>query len=129
MEIGDRIKHARIAAGLSQRELATLVGVSHGIIGQWEAHIKKPGRETLRRLAQALIIDPGALLRDVGDPDKHGVLVTDQRQIDMLRRFVLLSPDQQDNLLKFLGIARDVRLEIEHRREPSHRRLAPADAA
>lgn len=34
--IGDRIKHLRLAKGLSQSQLAKLVGLTKGAISQWE---------------------------------------------------------------------------------------------
>jgi transcriptional regulator with XRE-family HTH domain len=106
MKIGDRIRLARQAAGLSQRELATAVGVSHGIVGQWESHRKNPGATNLLKIAAVTLTDPAALARDM--PGVDGVLVKDPRQITMLRRFVLLSPRQQENLLELLGMAADV---------------------
>lgn len=34
--IGDRIKHLRLAKGLSQEQLAKLVGLTKGAVSQWE---------------------------------------------------------------------------------------------
>ena len=118
MEIGHRIKRARLGAGLSQRELATAVGVTHGLVGQWESHRKAPGREVLRRIAEVTLTDVAALLADMPEGNQ-GVRVTDLKQLALLRRFVRMTPGQQDNLLEFLGIAAHVRREIEQQREPA----------
>ncbi|HEY2617824.1 MAG TPA: helix-turn-helix domain-containing protein [Acetobacteraceae bacterium] len=128
MAIGDRIRRARLAVGLSQRELAAAVGVTHGIVGQWESHRKSPGRENVRKIAAVTLVDPGSLLQDVGTQSEAGVLVTDLRQIALLRRFALISTRQQENLLELLGVAKDVRRELEEKRHPAKARH-PSPAA
>jgi transcriptional regulator with XRE-family HTH domain len=64
MDIGHRIKRFREDAGMTQTELANAVGVSRGLVGQWESHRKKPGREILQRLAAATMTNPNAFLSD-----------------------------------------------------------------
>jgi transcriptional regulator with XRE-family HTH domain len=117
MQIGDRIRRARQAAGMSQRELAAALGVTHGLIGQWESQHKNPGRETLRRLAEVTLTSMEALLRDT---DEAGpVLVQNPRHLMLLRRFMLMTERQQENLLELLGIAGDVARGSEERRHPA----------
>jgi transcriptional regulator with XRE-family HTH domain len=111
---------------MSQRELALAVGVTHGLVGQWESHRKSPGRENVRRIAEATLVDPGALLHDVGVNSQTGVLVTDRRQVALLRRFVMISPRQQENLLELLGVAGDIRRELEEKRHPAEMSATPA---
>lgn len=52
--IGDRIRHARKARGLSQADLAHRIGVSQPAIANWESGIHDPRRITLAKLADAL---------------------------------------------------------------------------
>lgn len=52
--IGERIKSARKAAGLSQAELASRIGVSQPAIATWESGIHDPRRVVLAKLADAL---------------------------------------------------------------------------
>jgi len=118
MEIGDRIRRARLAAGMSQRELATAVGVTHGLVGQWESHRKSPGRENLRKIAEITLSDPAELLSGNGRSPSFGVHISDLRQIALIRRFVRLSPRQQENLLELMGVAGDVRRELQHASHP-----------
>ena len=54
MEARDRLKSARLAAGLTQRELAERAGVSQSLVAQIERGEREPGRNALRRLAGAL---------------------------------------------------------------------------
>lgn len=119
MEIGDRIRHARVAAGLSQRQLAHAVGVTHGLVGQWESHRKSPGRENLRRIAEVTRISPGVLLGGEPNEMQIGTYITDLRQIGLLKRFARLSERQQENLLELLGMAGDVWREMQKESHPS----------
>ena len=48
--IATLLAHARQQAGLSQRELATLAGVTHGMINTYEAGRRHPSITTLTRL-------------------------------------------------------------------------------
>jgi len=118
MAIGHRIKKAREEAGLSQRELAAKVGVTHGLVGQWESHTKKPGRENLRKIAEVTLTDPAVLLNEK-PPSDSSVSVADPRALAMLRKWGQMSRRQQDNLLELMGVSADIRREIEKKREPA----------
>jgi DNA-binding XRE family transcriptional regulator len=127
MEIGHRIKRLREEAGMSQTELANAVGVSRGLVGQWESHRKKPGREVLRKLARAIMVNPTVLLDDVRVvPGNHDVdvVVGDHNELALLRRFRNLSRRQQENLLELLGVGVDLRREIEQESHPTKRKGA-----
>jgi len=54
MSIGERIQRARKHRGLSQANVAGLVGVSRGACGQWEAGLSLPSVEKLSKLAVLL---------------------------------------------------------------------------
>jgi len=54
LSIGDRIRHARKAAGLNQTELAERVGVSQPSVANWESGVHDPRRVMLAKLAEAL---------------------------------------------------------------------------
>lgn len=49
-----QIKAARKAVGMSQANLAKMVGVTQGAVSQWERGITHPGFKILPKLAQAL---------------------------------------------------------------------------
>lgn len=54
MNYGKRIRTARIASGLTQKELAQKLGVSAALVGQYETGIRNPKIDTLNRIAEAL---------------------------------------------------------------------------
>lgn len=63
--LGERLKLARKAAGLSQRELAGKVGVSAMAISHYERGENWPSSDVLLRLSEALEVRPDYFLRPV----------------------------------------------------------------
>ena len=53
MSIGDRLAEERTRLGLSQKALATLLGVSVKAVGRYERGENVPGGEVLAKLAEA----------------------------------------------------------------------------
>lgn len=53
-EVGERVRHARESAGLSQRELATRMGTSQSAVARLEAGGVGATLTTLQRVAVAL---------------------------------------------------------------------------
>lgn len=64
MNIGEKIKHSRKTAGLTQKELGESLGVSAAMIAQYESGKRKPKLETLDKIATALGIDLWGLYDD-----------------------------------------------------------------
>lgn len=60
--VGLNIRKHRIAAGLSQEELASRMGVEQYYISGWEAGRRNPTLITLWRAADALKVAPATLL-------------------------------------------------------------------
>lgn len=58
MTTGQRIKDARKKAGMTQKELGLKLGVTYQTIAQWENDLRNPKKETIRRIAAALSVDP-----------------------------------------------------------------------
>lgn len=63
MAIGERIKSARLRAGLNLRELADMVGVSAQAISKYERGLDVPGSKVLIQLARALHVRVEYILR------------------------------------------------------------------
>lgn len=52
-----RMRRARMGAGLSQRDLARAIGVTHGAVGHWETGRSEPSAGTLTEFARVTHID------------------------------------------------------------------------
>lgn len=118
MAIGHRIKAARKRASMSQREFAKAVGVSYGLVGQWESHLKKPGRETLRKVAEVTLSSMEWFLGE-RDDSIVDVRITDPGELALLRHFRRLSDRQRQNLLELIGISADIIREMQKQPEPA----------
>jgi transcriptional regulator with XRE-family HTH domain len=60
--IGDRLKTLRIRRALTQQELADRAGVSSNALNRIELNKAEPHMSTLRKLAEALDVDPTKLV-------------------------------------------------------------------
>ena len=64
VEFGNRLEAARIAAGMTQSQLADGSNVSQSFVSQVErGEIENPGWRTVRNFELALGLKPGALTR------------------------------------------------------------------
>jgi transcriptional regulator with XRE-family HTH domain len=59
---GRRVREGRLAAGLTQSELARLARLTPGFVGYVERGERKSSLETVERICGALKISPGRLL-------------------------------------------------------------------
>lgn len=64
MGLGDRIKQARIAKKLTQKELATLIDVTASAITNYETNVSSPRIETMYKLFDVLDVDANFLYQD-----------------------------------------------------------------
>ena len=62
MTTGERIRAARKRAGLTQKQLAERIGVKSPNLSQLENGKREPQNDTLRRIAEALEVDPYSLV-------------------------------------------------------------------
>ena len=59
MTLGEIIKQARITKGLSQKELAALLGTTPQNLAQYENNRRRPKINTLRNIASAMNVTLG----------------------------------------------------------------------
>lgn len=59
--MGEKIKQRREAAGMSQKELAAMIGVDASAISLWENDITSPKMGNLIKLAEIFKCKPGDL--------------------------------------------------------------------
>ena len=99
MEIGQKIKNARLASGLTQQELGKIVGVQKSAIAKYEnGKVVNIKRSTLQKIASALNMRPSELVftespADVAD--LHVRIITDYELMEALKDYIYLDHDDQ----------------------------------
>ena len=99
MEIGEKIKKARLRKGMTQQELGDIVGVQKSAIAKYESgRVVNIKRSTLQKIASALNIRPSELVfgdspRDAAD--LHVRIITDFELMDAIKDYYVLSEENQ----------------------------------
>lgn len=74
-EIGRRVRSSRIAAGLTQEQVAHHADVNPSYYGKLERGLNNPTASTLIRVAAAVGVDPGGLIAGLGPESLPGKTV------------------------------------------------------
>ena len=85
MSIGSRLKLRREELGLTQTELAKLIGVSKGSIGNYESEISSPNENILIKLFSALDCDANYLYHDDINKSNDSISNTELQHIKKYR--------------------------------------------
>ena len=96
MGIGKRIKEAREAVGLTQAELAKLVGVTPSAITNYENEISHPKEPILYKLFSALNCDANYLFQDVVK-----IKTLDPQKETLNRNYDALNEDGRQRLVDY----------------------------
>lgn len=123
VNIGDRIRAARVKAGLTQRVLAALLGVDKSAVAQWEGGGGGKGgikTSNLVEVARVLGIRPSELL---GEPTPADQLVLDNpHEISLVILYRSLSKRQQDIYRELLKVGTELSQVPESQRHEMDRR-------
>ena len=99
MEIGQKIKKARLERGLTQQELGAIVGVQKSAIAKYESgRVVNIKRSTLQKIAKALNIRPSELIFNESPKvaaDLHVRIITDFELMSAIKDYYLLSEEKQ----------------------------------
>lgn len=87
MGIGKRLKEARERKGLTQRELAKMVGVTGPAITNYENEVSHPKEQVMYALIDALGVDPNFLFQDCVDIGTKRAPSLSDRAIRIARTF------------------------------------------
>lgn len=99
MSIGTRIKECRENLGITQEELAKLLNVSKGAIGNYEADISYPKIENMTKLFSILKTDANYLFQDDAQLSKETFSINEIMQIKKYRTLDDHGKKAVDNLL------------------------------
>ena len=99
MEIGQKIRHARVAKGLTQEELGNLVGLQKSAIAKYEnGRVVNIKRSTLQKLAKALDLRGSDLIIE-SDPKEYAELsarvLMDGELMDTIEKYYTLTAEKQ----------------------------------
>lgn len=99
MEIGQKIRKARLERGMTQQELGAIVGVQKSAIAKYEnGRVVNIKRSTLQKIASALNIRPSELIFTESPKDTaelHVRILTDVQLMTAIREYHELSEDKQ----------------------------------
>lgn len=99
MTFPDKVKRKRELLGLTQQELADLVGVSKRAVAGWETEGAEPRPATLRKLAETLQVSIDYLRIDSIDNPLYGI--EKKRYVDEARdRYGEVAAQEMDFLLE-----------------------------
>lgn len=106
MNIGDKIREARLAKGMTQEELGEILGVQKSAIAKYEnGRIVNIKRTTLKKISDVLGIRPSELIFE-GVPeeaaDLHTKILMDHDVMNMIEKYYSLSIAEQAIVRKFI---------------------------
>lgn len=94
MNIGDKIRSARLAKGMTQEELGELLGVQKSAVAKYEnGRIVNIKRSTLKKISDILGVRPSELIYDkieadpVGTAERHFEMLMDEDFVGMFEEF------------------------------------------
>ena len=101
MSIGSRIKQRREELGLTQPQLAKMIGVSKGSIGNYESEISCPNENILIKLFSALDCDANYLYYDDITKSEEQL---DSKEKSLIKKYRTLDPYGQKAVTSVLDI-------------------------
>jgi transcriptional regulator with XRE-family HTH domain len=115
-DVGARLKEIRLAAGLSQRDLAIRAGVTHGLISMIEQNRNSPSVASLRRILGGVSMTMADFFRESAR-EKHKVFYGPNELIDLTSKLGSISGKKNKRMtLRQVGNAREHGLQILHER-------------
>ena len=97
MSIGERIKERREELGITQIQLAELIGVTKGAIGNYETDANSPKASIMYKVFEALQCDANYIFQDEMK-NKNALAEADRA---LLRKFHLLNEEGQEKLVDY----------------------------
>ena len=108
---GDKIREARKAAGLTQRQLADKVNVSNTSISNWEKNLSRPDPDTIQHLCWALNVQPNYFFAVEESPALPANIIPmpEMRKIPLLGTIACGEPIlAEENIEDYVKIPKDM---------------------
>lgn len=99
MSIGSRMKERREELGMTQTQLAEIIGVTKGAVGNYETDANSPKASIMYKVFSALQCDANYLYQDEMSEPESSMLPQKERSI--LKLFRLLNEEGQEKLTDY----------------------------
>lgn len=98
--VGNRIRERRVMMGLSQQQLARMIGVTYQQAHKYERGSNRISAGRLFSIAQALAIDPAWFFDGLPTPGGADEVPARQRRLlDLMRNFSLIEDEKQQQAI------------------------------
>jgi len=106
LTFGDRLRKARKDKGLTQKQLADLIGAKHNSISDWENNKNRPDPDTIEYICGALEIPVSRLFSESVQNKKSPELTEvsprdDKNKQELLQIYDGLNADGQTNMMTY----------------------------
>lgn len=117
--VAQRLLKSRLDAGFtSQAQFAKALGVSRGLIGQWESGSKEPGRKTLAMAAKLCGVSMDYLC-GASDNNTMSLTLTQSNEVRLVLAFRQLTLLEQERLLEFFSAGLKARRMAKSEKQPT----------
>src|SRR3954453_9041219 len=96
--VGAKLRERRIMLGLTQQELAELVGITYQQAHKYEKGLNSIAAGRLHALARALGVEPGYFFEGLGEGEPARPTAQQRRFLELARSFAVLPRRQQEAL-------------------------------
>lgn len=103
MTTGERIKALRTARGITQPQLADMIGATKQAVSMWEHGNNKPSRISIERMCDLFNVDADYLLCRQSVSMRY--LSTEE--LDLIDKYRLMTDQEKDMVCRMVGIKRD----------------------
>ena len=102
--VGQRIRERRTLLGLSQQQLASIIGVTYQQAHKYERGLNRISAGRLFTVAQALDIEPGWFFEGVaGEVAAEEVSPQQHRHLQLMRNFMLIKDEKHQEAISAMA--------------------------
>lgn len=105
MTFGEKLKHARTAKKMTQKQLAGLINAKHNSISDWESDRYKPDMDTIELLCGALDITPSYIMGTKSDEEYGnivGFLMNEPELLDLIEKYINLKTKDKNAIKQII---------------------------
>lgn len=98
--IGNRLKQRRMQLGLTQQQLADIIGSKKNTISNYECNISSPGEDIILRIMEALKCDANYLYCDYFTSDEN--LLPDKNEMQIIKAYRSFNDEGKGKVLDII---------------------------